>query len=303
MSRSRQRISLWDLYSFAYFLVFRSPSWRYWKEVLRILLEPCNYWRNVEVPAVLSQLRTEPGHRVLDIGSPKLPSLFLWFRMSAEVYATDLLPYFVEECSYFSGRLSNGRNQDTYHIETQDARKLTYPDNFFDRIYAISVLEHIEGNGDSDAVREIARVLKPGAICCLTVPFAKQYDEETINPELYRKFYYGLREQETSSTPTVFWQRKYDSNALRSRLIDASGLIVSVTELYGERWFAFERFYASLPSALRVLLSLPGPLFSRLFLYKVNGPGASNPKTALLVLRKGEGKGRPQENEKTLASS
>jgi hypothetical protein len=109
--RRRESISLWDLYSFAYFLVFRSLRWQHKKQLLQMLVEPCNYWRNVEVPAVLNYLQPQVGKKILDIGSPKLPSLFLRSRVGAEVYATDLLPYFVEEYSYFSGSLNRGHRQ------------------------------------------------------------------------------------------------------------------------------------------------------------------------------------------------
>lgn len=298
VSHSQANVSLWDVYTFAYFLAFHSLSWRYKKQLLQILIEPCNYWRNLEVPAILSHLRVQQGDRILDIGSPKLPSLFLWSQKHAEVHATDLLPYFVEEYSHFSKRLNRRRHNHAYHIEIQDARKLTYADSCFDKVYAISVIEHIDGDGDSEAMREIARVLKPGGICCLTVPFAQQYEEERIDPQLYHEFYYKLRDNENSVRTTVFWQRKYDEQALLSRLIYPSGLTVCTTELYGERWFRFERFYTSLPSWLRVLFSVPGPLFSLLFLYKLNGPADHTAKTALLVLRKGSrtGKTPPQVN-------
>jgi SAM-dependent methyltransferase len=279
-------ISLWDVYKFSYLLALRSLRWRHTKQALRLLLEPCTYWRNVEVPAVINHLHVQAGERILDIGSPKLPSLFLWSRMGAEVYASDLLPYFVEEYSYLSGRLRRHNSGADYHIETQDARALIYPANYFDKVYAISVLEHIEDEGDSQAMREIARVLKVGGVCCLTVPFAGQYREDSIKPKLYYEFYYKLRDQDPAAGQPVFWQRRYDPEALRARLIAPSGLSVSTTEYYGERWFPFERFYESLPPAMRVLFSVPGPAFSKLFLYRLDRPTSSGLKAALLVLRK-----------------
>lgn len=180
-------ISLWRIYYFSYRLAIRSVSRRYIKDALRLLVEPCNYWRNAEVPAVLNHLRVGRGERVLDIGSPKLPSLFIWGLLGAEVWATDLFPYFFEEYGHYKRTLQTASSGETYHIEVQDARKLGCPDSYFDKVYAISVLEHIEGDGDSVAMREIARVLKPGGLCCLTVPAARHYSEETIREEIYYK--------------------------------------------------------------------------------------------------------------------
>jgi ubiquinone/menaquinone biosynthesis C-methylase UbiE len=243
-----------------------------------MLIEPCNYWRSVEVPAVLAGLGVRPGEKVLDIGSPKLPSLFVWSRLRADVYATDLFPYFFEEYSYYAKRLNHPPSGPAYHIEQQDARQLRYPDAYFDRVYAISVLEHIEDDGDSQAMREMSRVLKPGGTCCLTVPFAERYYESTINYEVYFK-------KPIDGQP-VFYERHYDVDSLQNRLVAASGFSVSKLEYYGERWLPFERLYQSLPRPLRILLSPCGPVFSKLFLYKLGSKPSGAAKTALLVLRK-----------------
>lgn len=271
-------LSLWDIYKFSYLLALRSLSFRHSRTIARLLLEPCTYWRNVEVPAVLNHLKVRPGERVLDIGSPKLPSLFVWSQMQAEIYATDLFPYFVEEYSYLSRRLSNHGIERGYRIEIQDGRSLGYPDCHFDKVYAISVIEHIEDDGDSQAMREIARVLKVGGLCCLTVPFAPRYREDTIDYQIYFK--------DSAPGKPVFWQRRYDLEALEARLIVPSCLSVSTIEYFGERWFSFEQFYERLPQLLRIIFSVPGPAFSKLFLYKLDEGASSAAKTALLVLRK-----------------
>jgi SAM-dependent methyltransferase len=274
---SEPRVSLREIYKFAYSVALRSFDRKHLKDSLRMLLEPCNYWRNVEVPAVINHLEVRPGHRVLDIGSPKLPSLFVWYQLNAEVYATDLFPYFFDEYSHYSNRLSRSKSACGYHIGVEDARQLRYPDDYFDRVYAISVLEHIEGEGDSKAMQEIARVLKSGAVCCLTVPFARHYRESTIDREIYFK-------KPVDGQP-VFYERHYDRDSLQSRLIRPSGLSLRCSDFYGERWLPYERLYGSLPWACRIVLSPFSPAFSKLFLYKLahNTGGA---KTALLVLEK-----------------
>ena len=42
---------------------------------------------------IAAKLHLRPGQRVLDIGSPKLPSLFLAARLGAKVHATDPVSY------------------------------------------------------------------------------------------------------------------------------------------------------------------------------------------------------------------
>ena len=275
---NKKKISLWRIYLFSYSLAVRSISWRHLKGALRLFLEPCTYWRNVEIPAVLNHLQVSVGEKVLDIGSPKLPSLLLWKRFQAEVWATDLLPYFVDEFSHYKDRLETTELSATYHIELQDARKLAYPDSSFDKVYAISVIEHIEDPGDSVAIKEIARVLKPGGLCCLTVPAARNYLESTIAEELYYK-------KPIDGKP-VFFQRHYDEDALRMRLIDPSGLELRAMEHFGERWIPYEELYWKLPRFIKIPISFLGPVFSKLFLFRIKSGSSVEPKTALLVLRK-----------------
>jgi len=270
--------SLWEFYRFSYVLGLRSLSRRHAKSVAALFLEPCNYWRNIEIPAVLNHLRVQPGEHVLDVGSPKLPSLFLSHRVGANVRATDLFPYFFEEYSHYLARLGKPAGDGGYQMEVQDARSLAYPDRHFEKAYAISVLEHIEDEGDTRAIREIARVLKPGGVCCLTVPFASRYYESTISKELYYR-------KPVDGKP-VFYERHYDSEALWRRLLAPSGLRVEKVEYFGERWISFEHLYSSFPRLLRILLAPWGPLFSKMFLYRLREESSGTAKMALVVLRK-----------------
>jgi ubiquinone/menaquinone biosynthesis C-methylase UbiE len=245
---------------------------------LRLLLEPCTYWRNIEVPAVLTHLRVEPGQKVLDIGSPKLPSLYVWKTLGAEVWATDLFPYFVDEYRHFSERLRAPSPCPAYHIEVQDATTLPYPDEYFDKVFSISVLEHIEGDGDTSAMREIARVLKQGGLCCLTFPFATRYSEESTTKTLYYK-------KPTDGKP-VFFQRHYDEQTVQRRLVAPSGLRLLALELFGERWLPFERLYARLPGVLKIAVAPLGPLASFAFLHRLRPGSEAEPKAALVLLSK-----------------
>jgi SAM-dependent methyltransferase len=233
----------------------------------------------VEIPSVINQLDVHCEERVLDIGSPKLASLYIWYQLRAEVWASDLFPYFVEEYSRYKDSLQKDSPDALYHIEVQDARKLSYPDSFFDKVFAISVVEHIEGSGDSVAMKEIARVLKPGGLCCLTVPAGRSYREATTSQASYYK-------KPLNGKP-VFYQRYYDESALQERLIVPSGLILSNFEQYGERWLRYERLYGRLPRFVKIPISLLGPLFSKLFLYRIRRGSQAEPKTALVLLKKG----------------
>ncbi|MGH9509182.1 MAG: class I SAM-dependent methyltransferase [Terriglobales bacterium] len=275
------QVGLADIYRFGYRVALKSFGAGHSKDALRMLLEPCNYWRNVEVPAVLSELDVRPGERVLDVGSPKLPSLYLCYRSGAEVFATDLFPYFFDEYSHYVARLGAPPAGAAYRMEAQDARALPYPDAHFDKVYAISVVEHIEDLGDSQAMREMARVLKPAGLCSLTVPFDHAYRETTISHEIYFK--------KPSDGQPVFYQRHYDPEALQVRLVQPSGLSLAKLEYFEERWLGYERYYSLLNRFVRIPFSLLGPVFSRLFLRRVDLHPPRRAKAALLTLRKPEG--------------
>lgn len=65
-------------------------------------------------------------------------------------------------------------NTDTYHPDrVEDVHRLTFSDNSVDGLFCIAVLEHVED--PKQAARELVRVLKPGGMGFLYVPFLYRY--------------------------------------------------------------------------------------------------------------------------------
>jgi len=172
--------------------------------------------RIIEFPWVLSKLAPIRNRKkILDIGSPKLLALYLAKQYDVEIYATDLLDYFIDDFI----QLKNILQTSNLKIECQDTTSLAYEDNFFDVVYSVSVIEHIPGQGDSVAISEIERVLKPSGKCLLTMPARNHYFEE------YRKaddFYYG--EKSESNKEEVFFQRYYTHEAITGRILEKTNL-------------------------------------------------------------------------------
>jgi hypothetical protein len=81
------------------------------KASLRYLVVPVNYWRTLEYRLVYAAAEFEVGDRVLDIGSPKLMSLYLADRRGVEVHSTDIEDYFIPEYRLLAGiqRVPAGR--------------------------------------------------------------------------------------------------------------------------------------------------------------------------------------------------
>jgi len=100
------------------------------------ILSPVHYWGTPVFPALLRELRPLPEDRILDIGSPRLPSLFLVGTCGFTLYATHLQDDSIFEWGELLEILGLGSDVERrYIVEKENARCLTYPDEYADRIY------------------------------------------------------------------------------------------------------------------------------------------------------------------------
>jgi ubiquinone/menaquinone biosynthesis C-methylase UbiE len=193
------------------------------------------------------------GCRVLDVGSPKLFGFYLASHYPAELHLTDISQDDITEYELLWRSVRHSVGKVSFAV--QDARRLSYPDNYFDMVYSMSVVEHIEGtDGDREAIREMMRVLKPGGCMVVSVPTGSHYTEQ------YR---IGLQSAaiRTAGCDWQFFQRIYDSRALRQRLTSDSdpGFLVSIFRQHS----SLTRRYSAMSENLRGLLGFLTPLVSR----------------------------------------
>jgi len=128
--------------------------------------------RCIEYPFAASQLGE--AQCVLDVGTVKAdPTWIAWLEsLPIDVHATD----YDEPTKPFHNLV----------FHQADVRSLPIPDNTFDKILAVSVIEHIglhspqvlsdplprfSQSGDLEAVKELTRVLKPNGQLVMTLPF------------------------------------------------------------------------------------------------------------------------------------
>lgn len=179
-----------------------------------------NYFRIMEYPLALALMDAREGMRALEIGSGfiSLPPLFLAGQRGCHVVAVDK-----KQCDQDNRRHIDTLVQrldlkpDLLELVSADAADLPFPDGHFDRVGAISTLEHLAPFTDALVMRELGRVLKPGGRLVLTVPFnlGKHIEEENWGGEGYE-------------------QRHYTDLTLRERLIHPSGLHFAGAVAFGE---------------------------------------------------------------------
>ncbi len=142
--------------------------------------EKCGMYftRDVEYPWALeqAQLRTDGKPEViLDAGCDKAPlALYLGQVLRHEVYGIDIEDY----ASFYEDTM--------VRFKRGSAAKTGYKDAFFDKIFCISVLEHLPPEEGKAVLAEFQRILKPTGMVIITMdkkngcrddPFLGEYQE------------------------------------------------------------------------------------------------------------------------------
>ena len=104
--------------------------------------------------------------RVLDAGgTASLFSSYLGFT-GAETHSIDLNPTLVA-----AGEKTARAMGWNLHSRCMDMTALEFDDEHFDHAYSICVFEHLTADQRRRALNEVARVLKPGGVLCLTFDY------------------------------------------------------------------------------------------------------------------------------------
>lgn len=243
---------------------------------LKRLVLPVSYWRSVEFAYACGRLRLPVGSRVLDLGSPKdLPAHLARYR-GHSVTAVDILADTVA----LSDRLAlaqgiAGDGPGLVRSEVQDGRHLPYRDGEFDAAVSVSVLEHIPDDGDSLAMRELVRIVRPGGRIVVTVPFAERYFETFRSSRVY--------ERDQADGAPVFYERHYDDAALASRLTSVPGTRVLDLRFLAFRGINLDEALGKRPR-LRTVLSPMEPLLGAVCIQEVPGPATAPRRAACFTL-------------------
>ncbi len=164
------------------------------------LLVPLDPWRFWE----LGRIVDEPfAGRNLDVSSPKLLPSLLRREGRGSWIAVDLFATEIESWRLVDPDLD---------LRIEDARTLSFDDASFDGCICVSVIEHIPDEGDTRAMGEIWRVLRPGGVLHLTTTVANPPRDEMIDREVYGDASARVGDE-------VFYSRYYGDAELDARLL------------------------------------------------------------------------------------
>jgi SAM-dependent methyltransferase len=224
----------------------------YLREAVIRVVVPLDPSRYLELPETMRELAARPGERILDLASPKLLAVAL-ARAGSEVVSVDQLESEIESWR----KLTAGEPR--LRLEVGDGRALPFEDASFDGAYSVSVLEHIPQPGDEEALRELARVTRPGRLVVVTLPYAGEYREDWRDAPVYA--------DQGGASERHFFQRWYD-DARIERLAAAAPALELVSS-------AASRLQPNLNAAYTRTFPLLVPLgpFFGLLARRREGPG------------------------------
>lgn len=245
---------------------------------LKRLILPVSYWRTVEFAYTMRHLDFGRGARVLDVGSPKQLGIIMAQERGYAVLSTDILQEEVNLTRrYAEANRLVGSGPGSVAGQLEDGRALSFPTASFDAAFSISVLEHIPDRGDSQAMAELARVVRPGGRIVVTVPYDRQYHETFVDGPVYERGRVGDK--------PLFFERHYDADTLRERLLCTPGARLVDLELWGESTVRMERLLRLLGRG-RDLLSPFEAGLAAAFLRRLPPDGQGHPMAAFMTLER-----------------
>lgn len=196
----------------------------------QLLINPISSIRYLEFDIIRRAVTFADKHVVLDVSSPRAFGLFIahsYPKLKYQMINPD--PNDIDETEI----IKNAFHLNNFYLKKANALNLPYPDKYFDTVISISVIEHISSPDDKKVLRQMWRVLKPGGQLILTTHVMKKERIEYRDNDQY-----GVGSKKKKGR--YFFQRIYDQQSLKKRIIDTLGEPPLKTEIFGENqtgWF------------------------------------------------------------------
>jgi ubiquinone/menaquinone biosynthesis C-methylase UbiE len=175
-------------------------------------IRPVDYMRCAEFDAIIRLMNLSPGDKILDISSPQWLSIYL-AKSNPDIsfIYTNILDSELEPFAEIS-ELAGVAN---IQYQKCDTRELPFPDQSFDGILSVSVIEHIfpEIGGDVTALKEIHRVIRPGGKVWITVPCKQTANTIYLDCNVYER---------EKAVDLNFFAREYDMPSFKALIAKAN---------------------------------------------------------------------------------
>lgn len=132
--------------------------------------------REKEYPWAIMNSEVESGMRILDIGCGDTPFILYLNKIGCESFAID----FAEHEPYY---------KDTgVAFITGEMEELPFEDEYFDRIFLISVIEHVTLDTLKSGIQEIKRTLKKGGLAVIVMDYDNSCRLNGFAEEYFNEF-------------------------------------------------------------------------------------------------------------------
>ncbi|MBK7379048.1 MAG: class I SAM-dependent methyltransferase [Ignavibacteriales bacterium] len=261
LKADRQNLPGLDFFRFGRIIAFRLLIKGYPSP--KLFLNPVSIVRFFEFDFALKNLikHSTDEKNILDISSPYLFGFYSAEHFSGNYTYLNPDKKDLSLVKKYSSKLTFNMN---YKTDEADATKLSYENNSFTSIISISVIEHINNNGDLEAIKELWRVLKPDGILILTFPAGKIFSEQFRDDDVY-----GLNNSQRNNK--YFFQRIYDDETLKSRLLNQiDNFTILDKEIFGETISTFYSEYEKRWKQNRFSESVKDPFYISKYFKRFN---------------------------------
>lgn len=216
--------------------------------------------RCFEYPAAFNRMELKKGLKVLDFGCGS--SFFPVYLASCgiETYGLDVVGSSALDFKQYAMSRLNVELRPMLSYAVYEGDVLPYEADVFDRVFAISTLEHLRGEKDIKIVSQFKKTLKPKGKLFVSVEFRNDYKE--IIPPTHN----AGADRNAAFSDFVDFVRYYDEKALYERIIEPSGLKLKESVYFGAGRLNVRKF-ADRCRCLQIL----NPLLAGLFYRKLNG--------------------------------
>jgi ubiquinone/menaquinone biosynthesis C-methylase UbiE len=200
-----------------------------WARSFQLLINPISIIRYFEFDFVRKNIDVKKNPSILDVSSPRALGFYLCKKNKKIKYQMinpdplDIQETKLQQTAFDIPNLK---------VTKKNALRLPYQSHSFDAVLSISVVEHINGHGDTKAIKEMWRVLRTGGKLIITTHVAK-----TGRNEYRLKDQYNLTHKKRKK---YFFQRIYSEATLKERILNQIPVKPAVVGLIGEKqkgWF------------------------------------------------------------------